>query len=63
MRATEKRSPRLTLTVRSLRRSQPSPAASDDAPFGAAIGALVGILVSVPLWVLIAVIVMLLRRL
>jgi hypothetical protein len=63
MRATERRSPRLTLAVRSLRRSQPSPAASDDAPLGAAIGGLVGVLFGVSLWGLIAVIVMLLRRL
>jgi len=49
MRVTENRSPRLAL--------------SGDTPFGAIIGTLVGILISVPLWVLIAVVVLLLRRL
>jgi|KBSSwiStaDraftv2_1062776.scaffolds.fasta_scaffold132255_3 hypothetical protein len=62
MRATESRSSRVTLDVRSLRRSQPPPAASDDAPFGAFIGAFIGILISIPLWVLIAVVILLLRR-
>jgi hypothetical protein len=62
MRATETRSPRVTLDVRSLGRSQPAPPASDDAPFGAVIGALIGILISVPLWVLIAVVIVVLRR-
>jgi hypothetical protein len=45
-----------------LRRSQSAPAASDDAPFGALIGALIGILASVPLWVLIGIVIVLLRR-
>jgi len=60
MRVTEERPPRLTLDVRTLRRSQPTPAASDEAPFGAFIGAFIGILVSVPLWALIVIV--LLRR-
>ena len=62
MRVTEKRAPGPALDVRSLRRSPRPPAPSDDAPFGAIIGALVGILISVPLWVLIAVVIVLLRR-
>lgn len=52
----------MLLDVRSLRRSQPLPAAPDDAPFGALIGALVGILMSVPLWALIGIAVLLLLR-
>jgi hypothetical protein len=63
MRATDRRSPRLTLDARSLGHSHASPAAPDDTPFAATVGALVGILVGIPLWVLIAVVVLLLRRL
>lgn len=62
MRVTEERPPRVTLDVRPLGRSTRPPGASDDAPFGAVIGALIGVLISVPLWVLIAVAVVLLRR-
>ena len=62
MTVTDRRSPRLTLDARSPGRSQAS-STPDEEPFGAALGALVGILISVPLWVLIAVVVLLLRRL
>lgn len=63
MRVTEQRPLRpIVLDVRSLRRSQPLPSAPDDPPFGALIGALIGILASVPLWALIGIAVLLLRR-
>jgi hypothetical protein len=62
MRVTEERPPRVTLDIRRLRCFAPPPAAPDDAPFGVIVGALVGVLISVPLWVLIAVAVVLLRR-
>lgn len=62
MRVTGQRPPRVTLGDRPLRRSARTPVASDDAPFGAVIGALIGILISVPLWGLIALVVVLLRR-
>jgi hypothetical protein len=58
----EERPSRPPLDVPPLRRPQPAPAASDDAPFGALIGALIGILASLPLWVLIGIAIVLLRR-
>lgn len=58
----EERPSRPPLDVPPLRRSQSAPAASDDAPFGALIGALIGILASLPLWVLIGIAIVLLRR-
>jgi hypothetical protein len=62
MRVIEERPSRPPLDVPLLRRSQPAPTASDDAPFGALIGALIGILASLPLWVLIGIAILLLRR-
>ena len=61
MTVTEERPPRVALDVRPRRRSALAPATADDAPFGAIVGALIGIAISVPLWVLIAVVVVLLR--
>ena len=62
MRVIEQRPSRLPLDVPALPRSQSAVAVADDAPFGALIGALIGILVSLPLWALIGVAVVLLRR-
>lgn len=58
----EERPPRPPLDAPSLRRSRAAPVAPDDAPFGAFIGALIGILASLPLWVLIGIAIVLLRR-
>ena len=62
MTVTEERPLRPSLDVRSVRRPEPGPAPVDDAPFGAFIGALIGILASLPLWVLIGIAIVLLRR-
>jgi hypothetical protein len=60
MRSSESRPSRVRLDAPSVRR--PHPLAADDAPFGALIGVLVGILISLPLWALIVLAVMVLRR-
>jgi hypothetical protein len=63
MRTTESRSSRVTVDLRPLRPPQPpEPVAADEEGFGPVVGALIGILISVPLWVLIGVVILLLRR-
>jgi hypothetical protein len=68
MRATEREPSRVTLERRAVVPSRPAPpppstaTSTEEEGFDAITGALLSIAISVPLWVLIAIIVVLLRR-
>jgi hypothetical protein len=67
MRATEREPSRVTLERRAVVPSRPAPppplpTSTEEEGFDAITGALLSIAISVPLWVLIAIIIVLLRR-